>query len=83
MVAVHEKFLRDLNGTPAPPRFAADDSAIRTHLPDAITDLEAMISAAEAGDKSAVLDAAANYIHSMIPTVTSALHDIDPRWPNE
>jgi hypothetical protein len=32
MVAVHEKFLSDLNATPAPPKFAAADHAFRTQL---------------------------------------------------
>jgi hypothetical protein len=39
MVAVHEKFLNDLNTTPAPHKFAADDQAFKTQLPKAIVDV--------------------------------------------
>ena len=78
MVAVHEKFLSDLNTTPPPPRFAADDQAIKNHLPKAITDMKTMISAAARGDKQAVMDATWVYADDMIPAVTHALDDVDP-----
>jgi hypothetical protein len=80
MIAVHEKFLKDLDTTPAPPKFAANDRVIRSQLPNGIADLKAMIAAADQGDKSAVFDAATEYIHDMRPTVIDVLHDIDPRW---
>ena len=35
-LAVQQKFLRDLDTTPAPPRFATDDTAFRNHIPKAI-----------------------------------------------
>src|SRR4029077_20698150 len=38
ILANQEKFLRDLDSTPAPPKFAADDRAFRTQLPKAIVD---------------------------------------------
>lgn len=83
MVAVHEKFLKDLDSTPAPPKFVAEDRAIRSQLPRAIADLKAMIAAVEAGNESALSRAASAYIQDMIPTVTHALHTIDPSWPDE
>lgn len=83
MVAVHDKFLKDLDTTPAPPQFAADDRAIRNQLPKAIIDLKKMVAAADAGNESAVGDAARAYISDMVPIVTDALHDIDLSWPKE
>jgi hypothetical protein len=73
-----EKFLSDLDSTPAPPKFAADDHAFRSQLPKAITDLKALISAADTGSKDAVLQAATAYNHDMYPIVTDALNDVDP-----
>ena len=78
ILAVHQKFLSDLDSTPPPPRFAADDRAFRDQLPKAITDVKAMISAAETGSKDAVLQATQVYVDDMIPTVTDALDDVDP-----
>ncbi len=78
MLAVHQKFLSDLDRTPPPPRFAADDRAFRSQLPRAIVDIEAMISAADTGSKDAVLQATTVYVNDMIPVVTSALDDVDP-----
>jgi hypothetical protein len=78
MVTVHEKFLSDLNTTPAPPQFSAEDQAFRAQLPKAIGDVKAMISASAAGDKQAVLDATTAYVSDMIPAVTSALNLVDP-----
>jgi len=78
MLAVHEKFLIDLDRTPPPPKFAVDDRAFRSQLPKAIADVEAMISAADTGSKDAVLQATTVYVNDMIPVVTSALDDVDP-----
>jgi hypothetical protein len=78
MVAVHEKFLSDLNATPVPPQFAAADHAFRTQLPKAIADVNAMISASATGSKQDVLDATAAYVSTMIPIVTDALNLVDP-----
>jgi hypothetical protein len=78
MVAVHENFLSDLNSTPAPPKFAADDQAFRSQLPKAIADVKAMISAASTGSQVAVFQATTTYVGDMIPRVTNALDDVDP-----
>jgi hypothetical protein len=78
MLAVHEKFLLDLESTPAPAKFAADDRALRSQLPKAIADVKAIIDAANTGSKEAVLLATTAYVNDMIPTVTDALNDIDP-----
>src|ERR1700674_1493937 len=53
ILAVHQKFLSDLDSTPPPPRFAADDRAFRNQLPKAIADVEGMISAAGSGSQDA------------------------------
>src|SRR2546430_648996 len=78
LLSVHEKFLRDLDGTPAPPKFAADDQIFRTQLPRTITDLKALISAAGSRSKDAVLQAATVYNDDMYPSVTGAMNDVDP-----
>jgi hypothetical protein len=78
MVAVHGKFLSDLDMTPPPPMFASDDQAFRSQLPKAIADLTAMISAANTGSEDAVLQATTAYVNDMMPTVTDALDDVDP-----
>jgi hypothetical protein len=78
MLAVHQKFLSDLDSTPPPPKFVADDHAFRTQLPKAIADMRAIISAADTGSQDAVLQATTVYVDDMIPVVTSALDDVDP-----
>jgi hypothetical protein len=78
ILAVQQKFLNDLDTTPPPTKFAADDRAVRGQLPHAIADVKAIISAADTGSKDAVLQASIVYIDDMIPIVTSALDDIDP-----
>jgi hypothetical protein len=78
ILAVHQKFLSDLDSTPPPPRFAADDRAFRNQLPKAIADVKGMISAAATGSKDAVLQATQMYVDDMIPTVTDALDNVDP-----
>jgi hypothetical protein len=78
ILAVQQKFLSDLATTPAPPKFAADDQAIRAQIPKAINAVNALISACVSGSKQAVLTAAGAYVDEMVPTVTSALDDIDP-----
>jgi hypothetical protein len=78
MVAVHEKFLSDLNKTPAPRKFAADDQAFKTQLPKAIVDVKAMIAASATGNKQPVADATASYGSAMFPVVTEALNEVDP-----
>jgi hypothetical protein len=78
ILAVQQKFLSDLGATPAPPRFAADDQAIRAQIPKAIAAVNALISACASGSKEAVLTAGGAYVDEMVPTVTTALDDIDP-----
>ncbi len=78
MIAVHQKFLSDLDSTPPPPKFAADDRAFRSQLPKAIGDMKAIISAADTGSQEAVLQATTVYVDDMIPVVTNALDDVDP-----
>jgi len=78
ILAVHQKFLSDLDSTPPPQRFASDDRAFRNQLPKAIADVKGMISAAGTGSKDAVLQATQVYVDDMIPTVTDALDDVDP-----
>ena len=78
MLAVHRKFLSDLNATQAPPKFATEDQAFRMQLPKAIAGMQAMISASAGGNKQSVVDATANYISAMIPVVTDALDTVDP-----
>jgi hypothetical protein len=78
ILAVHQTFLSDLDSTPPPPKFAADDRTFRSQLPKAIADVKGMISAAETGSKDAVLQATQVYVDDMIPTVTDALDHVDP-----
>jgi hypothetical protein len=78
ILANQEKFLMDLDSTPAPSNFSADDQAFRTQIPKAIVDLKALIAAAQTGNKQAVFDAATAYNNDMFPIVTDALNDVDP-----
>jgi hypothetical protein len=39
LLAAEQKFLSDLDRTPAPPKFGADDQAFRSQLPKTIADL--------------------------------------------
>jgi hypothetical protein len=77
-VAAQQKFLSELDSTPAPTKFAADDHAFRTQIPKTIADLKAMISAADTGSKDAVVQATTVFLNDMIPTVTGAMDDVDP-----
>jgi hypothetical protein len=78
ILANHQKFSSDLDSTPPPPKFAADDRVFRAQLPITIADLKALISAADSGSKNAVLTAANKYNDAMYPSVTDALNDVDP-----
>jgi hypothetical protein len=77
-VAAQQRFLSELDSTPAPTRFAADDRAFRTQIPKTIADLKAMITAADTGSKEAVVQATTIFVNDMIPTVTGAMDDVDP-----
>ena len=78
ILAVHQKFLSDLDTTSPPHQFAADDQVFRLQLPKAIADVKAMISASAGGDKQAVFSATTAYVADMIPAVTGALDHVDP-----
>jgi len=80
---VWQSLLKDMDSTPAPPKFATNDVAIREQLPKGIADLTTMVAAAKNTDQNGRLNAAMAYVHDMVPTVTDALHDIDPVWPKE
>jgi len=78
ILANQDRFLNDLNSTPAPSQFSTDDQAFRTQIPKVIVHLKALISASETGSKEAVLAAATAYNNDMFPIVTDALNDVDP-----
>ncbi len=83
MITVWDSFLNDLDSTPVPPKFAADVKIIHNQLPKGIADLKAMVEAAAAGDKTAMLRAADTYISDMVPAVTHALGDAYEPWSAE
>jgi hypothetical protein len=78
ILTVHQRFLSDLDTTPSPPKFVADDQIFRSQLPMAIVQVNAMISAAESGDKQAIVQATTAYVNDMIPIVTHSLDHVDP-----
>lgn len=78
ILAVHQQFLSDLDTTPPPPNFVADDQIFRSQLPMAIAQVNAMISAAESGDKHATVQATTAYVDDMIPIITHSLDHVDP-----
>jgi hypothetical protein len=77
MLAVQEKFLSDLDLTPPPTKFAADDRVFHTQLPKTVADLQAMISAADAGNQQGILDASNAFLDDM-GLVLGALTHINP-----
>jgi hypothetical protein len=78
ILANEQKFLTDLDSTPPPVKFAADDQAFRTQLPQAIADLKSLIAVTETGNREAILEAATAYNNDLFPVVTDALNDVDP-----
>jgi len=52
--------------------------ALRSQLPKAIVDMQAMISASATGDKLAVVDEPPACVSAMMPIVTDALNLVDP-----
>jgi hypothetical protein len=78
VLAAEQKFLNDLDTTPAPAEFAADDQAFRSRLPKAIADLKTLIAAADTGSKDAVLQASMVFVSDMFPAVGDALDHVDP-----
>ena len=83
MIAVWERFLKDLSTTPVAPKFVTDVATIRSQLPKGVDDLRAMVAAAEAGDKTAMQNEANKYVGDMVPTVTDPLGDIYAPWRTE
>ncbi|HEX2681606.1 MAG TPA: hypothetical protein VHQ03_09970 [Candidatus Dormibacteraeota bacterium] len=77
ILPVHEKFLADLDVTPAPAQFAADDQAFRTQLPIAIAHLRATIVAADAGNAQSVSAEVEAYVETMVHLFPNLDH-VDP-----
>ena len=77
ILPIHEKFLGDLNTTPAPPQFAADDQAFRTQLPMAIAHLKATMAAAGAGNAQTMSAEIEAYVEAM-SHIFSNLDHVDP-----
>jgi hypothetical protein len=78
ILPAHESFLSNLDSTPAPARFAADDQVLRSQLPKAIADVKAMMAAAGAGNREGVIQYMTAYVNDMVPGVLVALDVIDP-----
>lgn len=83
MIAVWQQFLKDLDATPAPPKFATEDAVIRAHLPHAVDDLRAMVAAAARNDAAGTANATLFYVGEMKPAVVNALGDVSPVWKTE
>ena len=77
-LAAHEKFLAKLDAIQAPAKFAADDRVFRTHIPQAISDVETLVAACSGPNRQAIIDAMWAYAQEMIPDVTDGLNDVDP-----
>ena len=60
-----------------PTKFVAANNVLVAQVPQAIIDLGAMISAAQAGNKDALVQATSVYVAEMEPTITNALDAID------
>lgn len=76
-LVVQKKFIHDLETMPVPPQFAAPDKVLVAEVPKAIADLEAMITAAQTGNKDALVQATSVYVSEMEPNITDALDAID------
>lgn len=77
ILPVHEKFLADLNITPAPSQFAADDQAFRTQIPAAIAHLQATLAAAESGNAEQVSSEFEAYV-AVMQGLFPNLDHVDP-----
>lgn len=82
ILAAHRSFLTNLDSTPAPAKFAADDQVLRTQLAKVITDLNAMLAACAGGNREAVIQYMTAYVNDMVPRVLAALDDVDPSVPH-
>lgn len=81
LLVVLKNFLTELDTAPAPFRYAVDDRAFRSELPQAISDLTAMVGAANAKNKAALLDSSYAFAADINPAITTAWHDVDPSAP--
>jgi hypothetical protein len=78
LLALHKKFLKDLDSTPPPPRFAADDQVFRSQLPKVIADTMRIIAAADTRSKQAVLKASVTYATDVHASLLAAMDDVEP-----
>ena len=76
-LAAHQKFLTDLDTTPVPPRYGADDQVFRTQIPKAIAAVKGMISACDSGqaERARCIECLRQRDDS---DVTNALDEVDP-----
>jgi hypothetical protein len=79
-LAANEKFLTKLATVQAPAKFAADDRVFRMDVPKAISDLTTLVAACDGPNRQAIIDDMWAYAKDMIPDVTNALDDVDPRF---
>lgn len=77
MLVVQQRFADALAGTVAPAQFADADRAIRNAMPPSLADLEAMVSAAAAGNPQGMRQAGLKYISDMQPML-EAFDEISP-----
>jgi len=77
ILPVHEKFLADLNLTPPPPQFAADDQAFRTQIQMAIAHLKAALAAADSGNAPEMSNDFEAYVAAMQDLFPNLDH-VDP-----
>jgi hypothetical protein len=78
MIPILEKFLKDLDGTPPPAKFATDDASFRHALPIAIADLKLVLKFALKKEMATFNTEVSAYINDMIPAVTGSLDHVDP-----
>jgi hypothetical protein len=78
LLALHKKFLKDLDSTPPPPRFAADDQVFRSQLPKVIADTMRIIAAADTRSKEAVAQASGTYASDVHASLLGAMDDVEP-----
>ncbi len=82
ILAVHEKFMKDLKGAIAPERYAEDDRVFRSSVPQAIIAIRTLVSVSTTSNKQAVLSAANAYVDTMLSSVVLAIDDVDPSTPH-
>jgi hypothetical protein len=78
MIPVLQKFLTDLDTTPVPANFAADDANFRRQLPSAISHLKGAVEAALANNEATFTQDINAYVGDMVPVVTDSLDHVDP-----